>query len=248
MKTLIVGATGDLGSALAHYFTDREARVVLHGNRNLSRLEELERVLRPVATIKADIRDPSECERVIRESSPEDDPIDNLIIASGVNRVASPVAETGDEDLEETIEVNLMAPIRLVRAAIPHVSQQEGGIVLVSSVFGINAPANRAAYSIAKHGLIGLAQAVAREEGSRLHINAICPGPMWSENVRHIFAEHARQAGIDVEEYVRRRMSAIPAGRFLDPRDCAAICWMLVSQESSYINGQAIPVTGGAVT
>jgi NAD(P)-dependent dehydrogenase (short-subunit alcohol dehydrogenase family) len=248
MKTLIVGATGDLGSSVAECFSSRGAKLVLHGHQNVARLEELERALKPVLTIAADLRTPDECQRVVSAASPADDPIDTLIIASGINRSATTVAETTEADLIETMEVNIMAPFRIVRAAIPHIGAQKGAIVLVSSVFGINAPANRAAYAIAKHGLTGLAQSVAREEGARLRINAICPGPMWSENVRHIFAAHARHEGIDVEDYVRRRMEAIPAGRFLSPAECAAVCWMLVSEDSNYINGQAIPVTGGAVT
>jgi NAD(P)-dependent dehydrogenase (short-subunit alcohol dehydrogenase family) len=248
VKTLIVGATGDLGAALARRFDHRGDRLVLHGFRNTQRLDELDRDLEPVATISADLRDAGECTRLVAEASPASDPIDRLIVALGVNRIATPLADISDEDLDETVEVNLMAPMRLVRAAIPSIREQKGAIVLVSSIFGINAPANRCAYSVAKHGLIGLAQTVAKEEGKNIRINAICPGPMWSENVRHIFAAHAVRAGIDPEEYARQRMDAIPAGRFLDPEECAAVCWMLVSDDAAYINGQAIPVTGGAVT
>jgi NAD(P)-dependent dehydrogenase (short-subunit alcohol dehydrogenase family) len=246
MKALIVGATGDLGRAIAQDFSARGARLVLHGNKNLQGLEQLGGEVEAVATIATDLTCPGACERLVEEASPTDDPIDTLIVASGYNRSAATVAETTDQELHHTVEVNVIVPFRLVRSAIPHVGAQNGAMVLVSSVFGINAPANRAAYAVAKHGIAGLVQSVAKEEGARLRINAICPGPIWSEGASRIFAEHARHEHIDFEDYLHQRLDPIPAGRFATPAECAAVCWMLSSGDASYINGQLIPVTGGA--
>ena len=71
---------------------------------------------------------------------------------------------------------------------------------------------------------------------------------MWSENVRRIFVEHARRADVTVEEYTRNRVSTIPAGRFLDPVECAAVIAFLVSDDSQFITGAILPITGGSPT
>jgi NAD(P)-dependent dehydrogenase (short-subunit alcohol dehydrogenase family) len=246
-KGVVLGATGGLGQAISRAMSDAGMRLFLHGRSNRMRLEDLKVLPGVERTALGDVRsydDVSELAENIADWC--DGSIDTFVYAIGVNPTVDDFVDLKVTDWDLTMDVNLRGAFLTTQALMPYLSAASGHIVLISSIFGLQSPANRAAYGASKHAMTGLVQTLAGEVGSSLHINALAPGPAWGETVRHIFAEHAWHEGISVEEYTRRRFERIPMGRFLNPDELANAVLFLSSSRSSYINGQVIAVTGGA--
>jgi NAD(P)-dependent dehydrogenase (short-subunit alcohol dehydrogenase family) len=245
MKVLIIGASGELGSGVARILAKNNHTLVLHGNKNTTKLENLAGEVNAVSILTGDVRNEQQIKKIVEEANTPDT-ISGLVYAVGVNPSAEKIADTDTEIWSDTIAVNLTGAFLFVKHCIPYLRlNTSSSIVIISSVFGISSPANRGAYSVSKHGLTGLVQSVAKEEASSIRINGICPGPMWSENVRNIFSKHASSVGISVEEYVMQRCSQIPYGRFLEPEECATVVNFLLSDQSSFLTGEMIKLSGG---
>jgi NAD(P)-dependent dehydrogenase (short-subunit alcohol dehydrogenase family) len=245
MKVLIIGASGELGTAVARRLAKQGHQLVLHAHSHLQDLNRLADELNVSQLIEADVTNEAEVHGLIAKAAGQDG-MDGVVYAAGVNPTAVPIAETTLEDWDRTIAVNLTGAFLCLRAAIPFLRvKSDSSIVIVSSVFGLASPANRGAYGSSKHGLAGLVESVAREEAPAIRINAVCPGPMWTENVRRIFPQHAKSVGITVEEYVKQRRAKIPAGRFLELDECAALIEYLLGPNSRFVTGECIRIAGG---
>jgi NAD(P)-dependent dehydrogenase (short-subunit alcohol dehydrogenase family) len=247
---VIVGATGTIGTAIAEVFDDEEARLFLLGLNNRDAMENMQGRLKHVDAAKMglDLAVDKNVKELF-ESIPVnwEERIDSLVVSSGTNPSAAAVRDLAIEDWQKTIDVNLTLPFLCVKHALRYMGQG-GSIVIIGSIFGIESPANRGAYGASKHGLLGLAQTVCREEGGKgIRINVICPGPVWGPIVYAIFQKHAQKTGISVDDYIAQRLSKIPTGRFAEGRDVAGLAAYLCSDGAKYINGQALKLTGGAV-
>jgi NAD(P)-dependent dehydrogenase (short-subunit alcohol dehydrogenase family) len=244
---LVLGATGGLGRAIVAELLGHGARLFVHGATNRSALADL--TSHPqVEGALADLARPDEVAELFAAVADWcGNKLGFLVYCAGVNPSAAELPEISVEDWDSTLAVNLRGAYLSTSHAAPMLRQGDPGkIVLVSSIFGVEAPANRGAYSASKHGLEALAQTLSKEEGSVLHINALCPGPVWGENVMRIFVEHARERGISVEEYTKIRTRSIPALRFLEPQEFARTVALFCSRVTDYINGEVIKITGGA--
>jgi len=247
MRALIFGATGELGRVVAGQLAEDGYSLSVHGRLNVQILRELVSTLPSTTSYQGDVNNEDGVRSVVRDSAQDGD-LEVLVYCAGVNLLAKPIAETSTADWQETLDTNLTGAFFAVREAIPFLRETNGRIVIVSSIFGIESPVNRGSYSVSKHGLAGLVQSVAREEGQFLTINGVCPGPMWTENVRKIFVRHAMEEGISSEEYAKERLSTIPAGRFGTLQECANVISFLVSPRASFINGELVRITGGSPT
>lgn len=121
-------------------------------------------------------------------------------------------------------------------------------ILNMSSQSGKQGNSQYAAYCASKFGVIGLTQSLALEyAASGIRVNALCPGvvftPLWEE----MQTDYARKRGLKPEEVKRYLESKIPLGRLCDQRDVADLAVFLASDESAYMTGQAINVSGGTV-
>jgi NAD(P)-dependent dehydrogenase (short-subunit alcohol dehydrogenase family) len=245
MRTLIIGASGELGASIARRLAVAGHQLVLHAFSHSSRLTDLADEIGAMDVLSADVRVESEVNSLMERANSIRG-LDGLVYAAGINPTASRISDTAYDDWNQTILVNLTGAFLSLRAAIPILrSSTCGSAVLISSVFGLSSPANRGAYGASKHGLTGLVQSAAREEADKVRINAVCPGPMWSENVRQIFSHHAKSVGISVEEYVKQRRSQIPAGRFLELDECASVVEFLLSPSCRFLTGETIRIAGG---
>lgn len=164
---------------------------------------------------------------------------DVLVNNAGISLI-SPAENTSTSDYRRVLEVNLVAPFLLAKAFGPKMLEAgSGSIINVASVAGLLGIADRAAYNASKHGLIGLTRTLAAEWGGRgVRVNAVCPG--WVKTDMDA-ADQARGTYTDADIIGR-----VPMARFATPDDVArAIAFLADSEESSFINGQALAVDGG---
>lgn len=247
-RFVVFGASGGLGTVLVKALSSAGARVVAHGGSNVGALEDLSLLPGVDATLIADLKSPDGVIAVIERAVHSWHGFDAMVYCAAVNPTAASVRDLAYDDLDAMIAVNQSGAFAAVKESIPYLATSASGcIVLVSSVFGIETPAHRSVYGMTKHALTGLVQAVSKEEGEHLRINALCPGPAWGENVRRMIAVHSAETQMTPEQYVRERLQRIPAGRFAELSEIADVTMLLCSDSTRYINGTIIKMTGGAV-
>lgn len=142
----------------------------------------------------------------------------------------------------ETLRVNLIGPALMVKhAGKAMVDQGRGGaIILTASVAGLNSGAGPGAYSASKAGVINLAKTAAQQlVGSNVRVNAICPGLTETGMTKSTF-DYAREKGV-----TQKLGQLNPLKRAAQPDELANVALFLASDQSSYVNGQAIAVDGG---
>lgn len=247
MRTLIIGASGEIGGAVARRLRKDNHEVIMHFNTNRSVVTNLADEIGVEDLVEADVCSEDAVSAMLQHVGGRRG-LDGLVYAAGINPIATEISQTSLSDWRRTMDVNLKGAFLCVREAIAHMKQSSNAsIVLVSSIFGLSSPANRGAYGSSKHALNGLVQSVAREEAPGIRINAVCPGAIWTENVRRIFPQHAASVGISVEDYVKQRTQKIPAGRFLELPELAAMVAYLLSPDAGFVTGESIRIAGGEI-
>jgi NAD(P)-dependent dehydrogenase (short-subunit alcohol dehydrogenase family) len=243
---LVTGASRGIGAAIAARLADDGHRVALLG-RDAAALETVLATLScPCLAVPADVTDPERTEAAFAQIEAEWGPVEVLISNAG-NGTAAPLAQTSDDLWARMIDLNLTAPFRLIRRAVPAmVDSGWGRIVLVASVVAKRGESQVAAYTAAKHGALGLVRAAAAELArTGVTVNAVCPGyvdtPMTEATIAAI-AERTGRSADDARAGLRRRQ---PIGRLIDPAEVAeAVRFCLVN---GAVTGQGINVDGGTV-
>lgn len=166
-------------------------------------------------------------------------PLDALVNNAGIYRPISFLAEDEQWDRiwEETMRVNLLSPMRLMRlAAKDFASKGAGKIVNVASRVGFRGESGAASYAASKAALINLTRSAAVElAATGVQVFGIAPG--WVETAM------AREG---METRLEAILKDIPAGRMASPKDCGAVCAFLLREEASYLTGMTIDVNGAS--
>lgn len=149
-----------------------------------------------------------------------------------------PLADTSDALWDQVIAVNLTGQFTVSRAFIPHMLERGSGtFVNIASMAGLVAQAGGTAYTVSKHGVIGLTRQVSADYGPRgIRANAICPGSINTEMSRE-FLKNAPEVQLIVD--------SVPAGRQGQPEEVAELATYLASDLSGFIHGAAIVIDGG---
>lgn len=149
------------------------------------------------------------------------------------------LSDASDAVWDRQIETNLNGAYRCTRAALPLMGSGNGRIIFIASVLGLHAVPDQVAYVAAKHGVVGLARALAQLLASRgITVNAICPGWVDTEMARQRHAE----LGITAAEAA----AEVPTGTISQPDEIAAMVLHLTSPAARNITGQAIVIDGGS--
>ncbi len=172
---------------------------------------------------------------VVAEIAKDFGRIDILVNNAGITRDGL-MMRMSEQQWDMVINVNLKSAFNFVHACTPIMMKQKAGsIINMSSVVGVHGNAGQANYSASKAGMIGLAQSVAKELGSRgVRANAIAPGFIITD-MTHQLSDEVR----------KQWEAAIPVRRGGTPEDVANVCTFLASDMSSYVTGQTIHVCGG---
>jgi NAD(P)-dependent dehydrogenase (short-subunit alcohol dehydrogenase family) len=187
--------------------------------------------------IACDVRDPEQVAAMVDEIAATERRLDVVVNNAG----GSPVADTATASprfTESIIRLNLLAPLHVAQAANRLMQQQDdgGSIVNISSVSGVRATPNAAAYGAAKAGLLNLTQTLAVEWAPKVRVNAITVGLVRTEQANLHYGDEAAIAAVG---------ATVPLGRMAEPVDVANACMLLASQLASYISGANLLVHGG---
>jgi NAD(P)-dependent dehydrogenase (short-subunit alcohol dehydrogenase family) len=234
-RILVTGAGAGIGAAIAREAATRGARVAVLDKDPASARASAEAV--GGLAIDADVTRAADCERAVAAVVASWGGLDGLVNNAGWGYV-TPTLETPEHDWEATLALNLTAPWRLARLAVPHLPQG-GAIVNIVSIYGVVAAPDRAGYCASKAGLAMLTRVQALEWAARgVRANAVAPGYVESDEVRGL----AAAGKIAMDAIVRRT----PMGRLADTADVArAVAFLLDPVESAHITGQVLGVDGG---
>ncbi len=188
-----------------------------------------------VHSVQIDVSDAESIEKAITVIEENYGPIEILVANAGVTR-DSLLMRMSDQDIEETINTNLIGSIRLARRVLrPMIKAKNGRIIFMSSVVGLLGSAGQVNYSASKAGLVGAARSLTREVGSRgITVNVVAPGFIDTDMTAAL--SESTKAAI---------LATIPAGRYGEPSEVAKVIEFLVSEAGAYISGAVIPVDGG---
>jgi NAD(P)-dependent dehydrogenase (short-subunit alcohol dehydrogenase family) len=184
-----------------------------------------------------DLRDAEASSRALSWVSQQIGGLD-VLINNAATWFEEPFLEATDDHWREVLEVNLVAPARLARLAIPLLRQSSAPrIVNVATTYAFLAEPGWSTYIASKAGLVGLTRSLAIElAGSRILVNCVAPGVVMTESNASLSGE---------PDALRAYRARIPLGRFADPEEVARAVAFLSSTECSFVTGSVLTVDGG---
>lgn len=244
---LVTGASRGLGAAIASQLAAAGARVALCA-RSSGEIEALAKSLPNGAFAKTlDVTDSAAVDRVVDEVARTAGRLDVVVNNAGMSE-RDTVSHGSDEWWDRVLRVNLTGAFYVCRAAMRHL--KEGArVVNVGSVLSLFGVADSAAYTAAKHGLLGLTRAFAAEVAPKgITVNAVCPGWVDTDMAVQGFENIARGLSVEVNEARKQAIGRVPLGRILEPEEVAKLVVFLCLPEARGIHGQAIRIDGGATS
>jgi sorbitol-6-phosphate 2-dehydrogenase len=203
---------------------------------------------RQALAIKVDVTNESQVEAMVAQTLEAFGRLDIVVSNAGV-LFAGEISEFPAEKWRLVMNVNLFGYFLVAKhAAKPMKAQKSGAIIQINSKSGKKGSFKNSAYSASKFGGIGLTQSIAldlAEYGVR--VNSICPGnlldsPLWVDS---LYSQYAKKWGITEAEVRQKYIDQVPMKRGCTYEDVCNVVLFLASDQSSYMTGQAINVTGG---
>lgn len=181
-----------------------------------------------------DLNDNSSIDLFISKHHKEN--IEIIINNAGINNPQW-IDEISDDNLKNIIQINLIAPIRLIRGFVSQMKRNKWGrIVNISSMFGIISRGKQSLYTSTKHGINGMTKALAIELGPyNILVNSVCPG----------FTKTDLLVKNNTPEKIKLLEQDVPLCRLAEPSEIAELVKFLISDRSSYITGTNILIDGG---
>lgn len=240
---LVTGAAGGVGQALVRKLVDEGAAVVLSDLAE-ERTGELVREIRArngkAAYLAGDIRDPEHCRELVNLAEQEFGRLDIVANNAGIIPRGT-ILETTDDMWHMALDVNLTAMFYICRAAIPLMKANGGAIVNTSSVWGVYPGPGHIAYYTSKGAVASFTKSLGRGHApDGIRVNAVCPHEINTPMLRSGF----ERRGLDPQSAIDDLGQTVPLGRVAEPEDIADVILFLASDESRYIAGETIEVTG----
>lgn len=232
---LIVGASGDIGQAIAKQLAELGYQLILHYHRNVQALDELKKVIpkeQMIAEIQADLTKTSDIEKFIQMINFS---VDKVVFASGIQHFGL-FQETSEQTMEKMLTLHVKAPWLITKHILPQmIRHKKGKIVLITSIWGTFGASYEVIYSTLKGAQNSFVKSLAKEVApSGISVNAVSPGFIETKMNDHLADEE--KAAI---------ISDIPMNRAGTVHDIANTVCFLLDEKSNYIQGEIIHVTGG---
>jgi NAD(P)-dependent dehydrogenase (short-subunit alcohol dehydrogenase family) len=241
---LITGAAGGFGRLAAAEFARAGAKLILC-DLDKSKLKEVSAAMRDADVIieAGDVSEEDTHRRLVARALEAYGRLDVAINNAGVAHAFTKITETDNSTMQQMLAVNVFGVFLAMKHQLPAMQQQNTGAILnVSSVAGVVGAPLLAAYSAAKHGVIGLTKSAAGEYARRgIRINAICPA--FAET--HMLTDMLDQMRGGAEAASQRIVSNMPMRRFARPEEIVQAMLWICSHENSFMTGHALVLDGG---
>lgn len=237
--TLVTGAAGGIGSAVAKIISRHGGQCVLHDSCSISSDEAAYcHTGSTVLMLQGDLSNPSECERIFRRLDDLSITVDRLVNCTGIY-IRRPVSSLDLAMMERTFAINTFAPFHLTKLLAERLlnGKIEGRVVNVASDAWLKGPSKGAHYAASKAALVAMTRSLARALGPRsITVNSVSPG-----------VTRTHQPQLDDSQFLEGGKK-IPLGRIAEPEDVANVILFLLSPMGSYVNGHDLMVNGGSLT
>jgi NAD(P)-dependent dehydrogenase (short-subunit alcohol dehydrogenase family) len=246
---LVTGGGRGIGASIVRSLTSHGAKVSMLG-RTAATLQALAGELQSLGAqtfcATADVSKRESVDAAFAAARAMFGPIEILINNAG-QAISAPITKRDDALWERLLAINLSGTYFGIQAVLPEMIQGGfGRIVNVASTAGLTGYPYVAAYCAAKHGVVGLTRAVAREVAVRnITVNAVCPGYTDTDLVREAAAKISAVTGRKIEDALQAMTKSNPQGRLIQPDEIAnAVAWLCLPGSES-VTGQSIVVAGG---
>ncbi|WP_087972845.1 elongation factor P 5-aminopentanone reductase [Oceanobacillus rekensis] len=234
-NVLIIGASGDIGKAIAERLLHDGYQVLLHYNKNKEKIDELRQELSTdsvLAVIQADLSSNEAIKRFLAEMVL---PVDYIVFASGVAQFGL-LQDTPEKVMDDMLTLHVKAPWMITKHLLPRMIQQKRGkIIFITSIWGNIGASNEVIYSSVKGAQNSFVKALAKEVApSGITVNAISPGYIETKMNGHL-----------TEDEKISIIADIPLNRAGLPSEIAHSVSFLLDERSSYIQGEIINISGG---
>jgi NAD(P)-dependent dehydrogenase (short-subunit alcohol dehydrogenase family) len=239
-KAIITGGDSGIGRAVALAFAREGADVLIsYLESEESDAQEtcklVEDAGRKAVTAPGDIRDQAQCQALVEQAMSELGGLDILVNNAAYQMSQDSIEEITDEQFDRTLKTNVYAMFWMCKAALPHL-QPGSAIINTTSIQAYQPSPTLLDYATTKAAILNFTKGLAQQVASKgIRVNAVAPGPIWTPLIP------ATMPGEKVEQFG----SDTPLGRAGQPAELAPAYVFLASQDSSYITGERIGITGG---
>ena len=238
---VVTGASKGIGAEIARHLAAEGAAVVVNYS---SSKEGADKVVGDITkkggkaiAVQGNVAKEADIRRLFAEAKKTYDHVDILVNNAGVYEFA-PIEAVTAEHFHKQFDLNVLGLLLTTQEAIKHFGSKGGSIINISSVAATSAPPSTSVYSATKGAVNSITRSLAQELGARkIRVNSINPGMVETEGVR--------SAGIGESDFRKQYEANTPLGRIGQPVDIAPAAVFLASDESAWLTGESLYITGG---
>jgi 3-oxoacyl-[acyl-carrier protein] reductase len=238
---VVTGASKGIGASIAKHLADEGASVVVNYSSSKAGADktvaEITSAGGKAVAVQADVAKKGDVERLFSETKKAYGQIDVLINNAGIYEGAA-LEKVTEEQFHKQFNLNVLGLLLSTQEALKFFKPEGGSIVNISSVVGINPPPELSVYSATKGAVDAVTKSLAKELGGRhIRVNSINPGMVETEGL------HA--AGMFGGDFQKQIVAQTPLGRIGQPQDIAKAVTFFASDDSGWITGETLMVSGG---
>jgi 3-oxoacyl-[acyl-carrier protein] reductase len=238
---IVTGASKGIGAAISKAFAAAGASVIVNYSSSREGADKIvaEIVKRDgkAVAVHADVSKPADVKRLFAEAKKAFGRLDILVNNAAVYSF-EPLEKVTEAEFHREFNTNVLGPILAIQEAIKEFGPEGGSVINISSVVGENPPPNSVVYSATKGALETVTRVLAKELGARkIRVNTLSPGGTHTEGFV--------SSGLAGSDFEKGLVSQTPLGRIGQPEDIAKVALFLASENSGWITGGNIKVSGG---
>jgi 3-oxoacyl-[acyl-carrier protein] reductase len=237
---VVTGASKGIGAQIAKRFAGEGARVVVNYSHSAEAGEKVAADIRSeggeAVVVHADVRDRSEVARLFTETRKKFGPADILVNNAGIYKFA-PLESIDEPHFRELFDINVLGLIYATQEAVKQFGDRGGVVINISSIVGHTPALGSLVYSATKAAVENITREMALELSGKARVNAIAPGMVETEGLVDMNPSEDTKKSI---------VARSPVKRLGQPDDIAKAAVYLASDDSSWVSGETLMVTGGA--